>query len=47
MAEAGDVKKVALVHCEMDGAEPFKELLEQNGIGPVIIPERGQTVPMA
>ena len=44
MAEAGDVQKVALVHCEMDAAEPFKALLDQNQIGPVVIPERGQTV---
>lgn len=42
----GDLKKVALVHCEMDGAEPFKEKLEQRKIGPVIIPARGETMEM-
>ena len=46
MAETGELKKLALVHCEMDSAEPFKQLLEQSGIRPVIIPERGQTVPL-
>ncbi|MCH2180867.1 MAG: MBL fold metallo-hydrolase [Mariniblastus sp.] len=47
MAKEGDLKKLALVHCEMESAEPFQQLLEQAGIGPVIIPERGQTVPLA
>ena len=44
MAEEGDLEKIALVHCEMDSAQPFKKLLGKSGIGPVLIPERGQTV---
>ena len=44
MAEQGDLEKIALVHCEMDSAQPFKQLLDKSGIGPVLIPERGQTV---
>lgn len=42
--EKGDLRKVALVHCELDGAEPLKKLLKENGIGPVIIPDRGSSM---
>ena len=42
--EAGKLRKVALVHCELDGAEPLKKLLKENGIGPVIIPDRGSSM---
>ena len=42
----GDLRKVALVHCEVDGAEAFKEKLEQRKIGPVIIPDRGESMEM-
>jgi metallo-beta-lactamase family protein len=45
-AKNGDVKKVALVHCELDGAEPFKQDLESAGIGPVIIPAPGDEMEM-
>ncbi len=44
MAEVGDIHRIALVHCEMDGAQPFKQLLDKSGIGQVVIPERGETV---
>ena len=44
MAEQGELEKIALVHCEMNSAEPFKQLLDKSGIGPVLIPERGQKV---
>ena len=42
----GNLKKVALVHCELDSAEPFKQKLELRKIGPVIIPARGETMVM-
>jgi metallo-beta-lactamase family protein len=42
----GNLKKVALVHCEMDGAEPFKTKLEQRKLGPVIIPAPGDEMVM-
>ena len=42
----GDLKQVALVHCELDGAEPFKKVLERNKIGPVLIPAPGDEMAM-
>lgn len=42
----GDLQQVALVHCEMDGAEPFKTALERNKIGPVMIPAPGDVMEM-
>lgn len=42
----GPLKQVALVHCELDGAEPFKRELEKRKIGPVIIPAPGDEMPM-
>ena len=42
----GDLKQVALVHCELDGAEPFKKVLERNKIGPVLIPAPGDEMEM-
>lgn len=42
----GNLKKVALVHCELDGAEPFQAELEQQGIRPVIIPAPGDVMEM-
>ena len=46
MNKAGNLKRVALVHCEMDGAEPFRELLQQGGIENVMIPARGDSMPL-
>ncbi len=40
--EQGDMKQVALVHCEMEGAIPFKAALEQQGIPSVLIPAPGE-----
>jgi metallo-beta-lactamase family protein len=40
----GQLKGVALVHCEMDGAVPFKHSLKQNGFESVIIPGPGDTM---
>ncbi len=42
----GNLKGIALVHCEMDGAEPFKEQLEDLKLGPVMIPARGDVMEM-
>ena len=42
-AAKSNIKGVALVHCEKDAAEALKEKLDAQNIGPVIIPERGQT----
>lgn len=45
-SKQGDLRQVALVHCEMDGAEPFKTILERNKIGPVMIPAPGDVMEM-
>ncbi len=45
-SENGQLKKIALVHCEMDGAEPFKKHLEAENISSVIIPARGESMEM-
>ena len=42
--DQGDLRKVALVHCELDSAQAFQQLLGEEQIGPVIIPERGQAM---
>ena len=44
MNKIGDLRNVALVHCEMDGAEPFKKLLLDNGIKDAKIPARGDSM---
>lgn len=44
VAEQGDLKKIALVHCELDSAEAFSELLLKNQLGPVVIPDRGESM---
>ena len=45
-AENGDVKKVAIVHCEVDSGEEFKNLLAQKGIA-AFLPARGDSMPLA
>ena len=45
--ERGDVRKIALVHCEPDSAESLQSLLSEHKIGPVIIPERGHEMFMS
>jgi metallo-beta-lactamase family protein len=42
IAKKGQLKGVAIVHCEADSAEALKDKLAAENIGPVIIPERGQ-----
>ena len=39
--QRGDVKQIALVHCELDSATDFKQKLNQKKLGPVIIPAPG------
>ena len=45
-AKNGDLKKIALVHCEMDSATEFKEKLEKRKLGPVMIPAPGDEMLM-
>jgi metallo-beta-lactamase family protein len=40
----GDVRRIALVHCELAPAIHFKDLLNANQINPVIIPARGESM---
>ena len=44
--DKGDVKKIALVHCELDSANELKGLLEKNKLGPVMIPAPGDEMEM-
>lgn len=46
-AKNGNLKQVALVHCEEDSASEFKKMLEQRNIGPVIIPAPGDEMEMS
>ena len=45
-AELGNLKKIALVHCEMEPATEFKKQLELRKLGPVIIPAPGDEMLM-
>lgn len=47
MNQQGNLKNVALVHCELDSAQEFARLLNQNGIDNVMIPGRSQTMQLA
>ncbi len=42
--DAGSLKKVALVHCELDSATEMKSELVKSGIDSVIIPARGDSM---
>ena len=44
--EDGNLKKIALAHCELDSATEFKAKLEQKQLGPVIIPAPGEEMLM-
>ena len=46
ISKTGDLKKIALVHCEMDSASALKKKLERRKIGSVMIPEPGHTMEM-
>ncbi len=46
MHESGDVKKIALVHCELDSAQTLEPLLLGDGIRSVVIPARGESIPL-
>ena len=45
-ADRGNIKKIALVHCELDPAKEFKSKLEKKKLGPVIIPAMGDEMLM-
>lgn len=45
-AKQGNVKQIALVHCELDSATELKTKLEKHKLGPVIIPAPGDEMPM-
>lgn len=45
-AKRGNLKKIALVHCEIEPATEFRKQLEQNQLGPVMIPDRGDEMEM-
>jgi metallo-beta-lactamase family protein len=45
-ADRGNIKKIALVHCELDPAKEFKDKLEKKKLGPVIIPAMGDEMIM-
>ena len=45
--EKGDVKKIALVHCELDSATEFQNLLHKHKLGPAIVPARGDEMEMS
>ena len=47
MNHSGKLKKVALVHCELDSAREFEQLLQKNGIENVLIPDRGESMVMS
>ena len=38
-------KQIALVHCEIEPAKTFADLLRQNKMGPVFIPAKGESMP--
>lgn len=43
----GNLKQIALVHCELDAATEFKSELEKRKLGPVLIPAPGDEMPMS
>ena len=45
-SKRGDVKGIALVHCEEDSAQAFEQELKKRKLGPVIIPAPGDEMPM-
>lgn len=43
-SQHGHLKQIALVHCEMEPAKTFADLLRQNKLGPVNIPAKGESM---
>ena len=41
----GHLKRLALVHCEIEPAQTFAKLLRENKLGPVIVPAKGESMP--
>ncbi len=46
VADRGNIKKIALVHCELDSATELRKKIEQKKLGPVIIPAPGDEMLM-
>lgn len=46
-AQQGNVKGIALVHCELDSASAFERDLKKHKLGPVIIPAPGDEMDMS
>jgi metallo-beta-lactamase family protein len=44
--QQGTVQNLALVHCELESAEPFRNLLLDHQVGNVLIPSRGEKMPL-
>ena len=44
IASRGQLKTIALVHCELDSGTAFKNLLEQQGLGQAFLPARGESM---
>jgi metallo-beta-lactamase family protein len=44
--DQGDLKNIALVHCELDAATEFKDKLDKRKLGPVMIPAPGDEMEM-
>lgn len=42
--QTGNLRKVALVHCELEPAEEFRRQLHSEGISEVLIPARGESM---
>jgi metallo-beta-lactamase family protein len=40
----GQLKQIALVHSDLDASRPFAALLKANGLGPVMIPAKGESM---
>lgn len=47
VSENGRLKKIALVHCELGPAQVLAERITHEGIAPVLIPNRGDTLELA
>ena len=45
-SQKGNVKGIALVHCELDSASAFQKDLEKHKLGPVLIPAPGDEMEM-
>jgi metallo-beta-lactamase family protein len=44
VAQAGQLKEVALTHCELEPATVLADKMQQQGLGPVRVPARGDVM---